>query len=79
MSQTMIEIERVACAIAVATEGHNRHWHKYIVCAKAAIKAMREPSDKMICRLLDENDKRKTTISESWNIMIDAALEEDQQ
>lgn len=42
MTLTITEIERVACAIAVATEGDDRNWHQYIVCARAAIKAMRE-------------------------------------
>lgn len=74
---TIIQIERVACAIAVATEGHNRHWHQYIVCAKAAIKSMRKPTNEMICAVLDENDKRNTTIGEEWEIMIDEALKED--
>lgn len=44
--------------------------------AKAAIKAMREPTHKMICAALDDWEKQKycQSYSDSWKAMIDAAL-----
>lgn len=44
--------------------------------ASAAIKSMREPTDPMICAVLDLHDSAPRTfrVSEDWRAMIDAAL-----
>lgn len=44
--------------------------------ARAAIKSMREPTDPMICAVLDLHDSEPRTfrVSEDWRAMIDAAL-----
>lgn len=42
----MTMIEKVARAIACSNE-NDIHWNGYIVCAKAAIEAMREPTEEM--------------------------------
>lgn len=46
--------------------------------AKAAIEAMREPTDPMICAVLDLHDSAPRTfrVSEDWRAMIDAALQQ---
>lgn len=45
--------------------------------ARAAIEAMREPTDPMICAVLDLHDSAPRTfrVSEDWRAMIDAALQ----
>lgn len=42
--------------------------------ARAAIEAMRQPTDKMICAALDAHDRGKRGYSDQWNAMIDEAL-----
>lgn len=44
--------------------------------ARAAIEAMREPTDRMICAVLDLHDSAPKTfrVSDDWHAMIDAAL-----
>ncbi len=44
--------------------------------ARAALEAMREPTHRMICAVLDLHDSAPRTfrVSEDWRAMIDAAL-----
>ncbi len=63
-------IERVARAIANADD--NSFYERYLILAKAAIEAMREPTEEMINFAWD---KRAVGVKGSWNTMIDAALQ----
>ena len=60
-------IEKVARAINDA-EGFANGWQYYCKAAKAAIEAMREPTEGMECAILVEGR------NEVWEAMIDAAL-----
>lgn len=69
-------IERVARAIADADmEDYMEFAHRYDAAARAAIEAMREPSEKMVLAG-KAVEPRHYTFSSSYLAMIDAALEE---
>jgi hypothetical protein len=66
-------VERVARALAAAAgDDPNRYWGEYQDDARAAIAAMREPTEAMV------NVLRNTEhgILDDWHAMIDAALAE---
>lgn len=81
-------VERVALALrsVVTPEGTDpkKDWEAigegprrmYRREAVTAIKAMREPTDLMICAVLDLHDSAPRTfrVSEDWRAMIDEAL-----
>lgn len=68
-------VERVAKAILAKSGGY---WVPGIEeeLARAAIEAMREPTQKMVCAALDRHDKRPNEFgyTEHWKVMIDEAL-----
>jgi len=76
-------VERVAQAIN--EEQHQRHMFgnrgmpEHEALARAAIEAMREPTDEMfqaVCAQLDALDKKGFTPKEWFSRMVDAALKE---
>lgn len=77
-------VERVAKVICCSADGYCKHPDEcmvndfgYFDAAKRAIIAMRNPSDVMICAVLDAHDKaspRTTRVIEDWQTMIDEAL-----
>jgi hypothetical protein len=64
-------VERVARELAVAADHAN--WEEFVPDARMAIRAMREPTEKML-----KEGNRSTTdgrgAEESWPTMIDEAL-----
>lgn len=79
MSNEMID--RVAKAIAKSMSANPVRWDDYIPEAKAAIVAMRDPTEEMVKAIddtLDKGDagKTKDTTVELWQASIDAALKE---
>ncbi len=81
------QIARIICEDADVLNGEP--FQQHYVCetvtdcescmakARAAIAAMREPTDKMICAALDANDKGTRAYSDWWRAMIDAALSDE--
>jgi hypothetical protein len=69
-------VDMVAKSICDADGYHYDHTSMYTGLAKAAIKAMREPTKAMICAVLDAHDKapRTTRVIDDWHIMVDEAL-----
>lgn len=65
-------VERVARAIAEDQDGMEDYWDAYVNAARAAIAAMREPTDKMIEASLDDAWTAHTR--QLYQRMIDAAL-----
>lgn len=68
-------VERVARAIAMKNEGWTKNAKDYIPHARAAIEAMREPTEAMAEAAESPNDYRGTQYT-TWRTMIDAALNE---
>lgn len=50
-----------------------------VALAKVAIEAMREPTDNIICAVLDAHDRATSTprVIDDWRVAIDAALKDD--
>lgn len=72
-------IERVARAIAEAQMGPGYDWTCFVDEGRAAIAAMRAPTEAMIDEGADElraGDLTRTTPPHVWRAMIDAALED---
>jgi len=67
----MTMIERVARAIC-KTENTVYGWQHYEDCARAAIQAMREPTEAMRVEGVRHHD----TVESIWQAMIDEALED---
>jgi hypothetical protein len=79
-------VKRVARALAKA-EGYQYDPHPYDERARAAIKAMREPTEAMLGRLLDGGDRifpmstlgefygSGAALAENYRAMIDSILE----
>ena len=66
-------VERVARAIAIRQEGHDILWRDFDDAARAAIAAMREPTQGMadsVCGLT------RTQAIVVWQAMIDAAAKD---
>lgn len=70
----MSMIEKVARAMCEADNGagYDARWDFYIPMAKAAIHAMRDPTEAM----LDAGHSQTDFAGDAWQSMIDAALEE---
>ncbi len=66
-------IEKVAKAMALYEDSMEDYWKRYTGLAKAAIEAMREPSEEMIYQGPGDPYMDK----EVWAKMIDAALKKD--
>ena len=81
MSASMIE--RVAAAIAMENEGWTKNAKDYIPHARAAIEAMREPTDAMVMaaewaepEYREDDMDVGATYKAEWRAAIDAALNE---
>jgi len=68
-------LQRVAMAIAETQVGHWEYWYDFKPEARAALEAMREPTQEMLRDYYP--DAHETVVSE-WKVMIDAALKEGQ-
>lgn len=89
MSDMVERVARALCRHAGAGHFKGRdldayveiYWRGHASGARAAVEAMRNPTDKMICASLDDHDKRsgRQSITECWNSMIDAALAGEKQ
>jgi hypothetical protein len=67
-------VERVAKAMALA-DGGNAYWKPYMREARAAIEAMREPTDNM--KFVASNTSLGFSpgdVADGWRLMIDEAL-----
>lgn len=73
-------VERVEKALRDAENPHEAMWNDFEAMARAAIAAMREPTEKMVGAGTDEasnHDMLQTdAIPEVYRAMIDAALDE---
>lgn len=73
-------IEKVARAMCTTHWPTEDRWNVYQAAAKAAIKAMREPSEEMIFKLLnyeiEESHPAYQMTKNNYQAMIDAALKE---
>lgn len=76
-------VERVAAVIAMKSEGWTKNAKDYIPHARAAIEAMREPTDAMVeggavvvSNQDADHDKPLPTLSNAYRAIIDAALNE---
>ncbi|PKA40473.1 hypothetical protein CWR43_28280 [Rhizobium sullae] len=73
-------IERVARAICLAELPTDNKWELCVPAARAAIEAMREPTDEMTSAMIWQvNDwqNERGTDQDVWYAPIDAALKED--
>jgi hypothetical protein len=75
-------VERVAKALAKSTD-QSEYWTNYVVQARAAIAAMREPTDAMKDAATDLEDFLDKSQADNgalwpfiWQAMIDACLQE---
>ena len=75
MARKVTLIERVACAIAEA-RGEPEDWLVHLPEARAAVAAMREPTQNML-DAAGEGLMDLSYINEDWQVMVDAALEEE--
>ena len=84
MDGNALMVERVAKAISMALVGDDRYFPDYDTLARAAITAMREPTETMLhagCAKAAEEQARpvginRTDAGDIFQAMIDAALEE---
>lgn len=87
----MTMIDRVARAMFEATNEHDETWDTeaqeikttYLIMARAAIEAMREPTDTMVMaaewaepEYREDDTDMGATYKAEWRAMIDAALNE---
>lgn len=71
-------VGKVARAIARKNTGSGINWPSFVEEARAAIEAMREPTEAMVdAGVLDvKADVSFFDVNETWQAMIDAALSE---
>lgn len=69
-------VERVARAIHRKRHGDARGWRSVVPEARAAIQAMREPTNPMIDAAKDSGAALMVGLTYVWRDMIDAALAE---
>lgn len=75
MSDDMTMVERVARAICKADNCSDNSWNVYINIAKAAIKAIREPTEVMLDAGTYASDMALSA-KDQYSAMIDAALKD---
>ena len=78
------EWDRVAHTDAYFPTAHGHHDHMGLALARAAIEAMREPTDAMISASSEEgvgwgDDNARGYVKAEWQAMLDAALADDKQ
>lgn len=77
MAETMNMVERVARAMALANWPDDSRWKNYEKSARAAIEAMREPTEAMVDAAyanMDKNRYEQGNPASDYAAMIDAAL-----
>jgi hypothetical protein len=67
-------IERVARAVAKCQNGEDDDWEYYKNEARAALAAMREPTEEMMLAGERANEPLDSPAYTTWRAMIDAAL-----
>lgn len=73
----MTKVEEVARAITFSLWGdRDGMWQCYVSEARAAIAAMREPTEKMLLAAEHAEELGDAPAYKHWRAMIDAALEE---
>jgi hypothetical protein len=60
----------------MATPEPEPDWQRFVPLARAVLEAIREPSDRMVHVVIPELGTERMGFKQSWQAMIDAALEE---